>query len=433
MTLPVGQAVNARNLVNEFTVKSGMRKVFITALTCATILLSATTLAAEGVAVRNFPRDHAAALVVDSAGHKLMEQDSGTPMIPASTMKLLTALISLETLGDDYRFTTPFFYDAATQLLWVVGRGDPFLISEELDLIVTALNDRLPTEVRGVGVDSSYFERPVLIDGQSDSDNPYDATVAAVAANFNTLNVRIDNNSVESAEPQTPLTPTAITLARQLGNGSHRINLGSSREGLVYFAELLWAKLKPAAAPEKPRIVIATVPNSAERILMHESSKTLSEVVRAMLEYSNNFIANQLFLSLGAHQTGAPATMDKSRQVVDQYVRENFPGWQSYRVVEGAGLSRNNRLSAQQLADVLDHLSQRMDLLPAQNELGTIRAKSGTLSDTNTYAGYLLYPDQTLRFVIMRNHTNSNRQWRETMAAQLWQQYAIDCVDTSNC
>jgi len=61
--------------------------------------------------------------------------------------------------------------------------------------------------------------------------------------------------------------------------------------------------------------------------------------------------------------------------------------WRDYRVEDGAGLSRGNRLSARQLVDVLDAFVPYRNLLPRQGDL--ILAKTGTLTGVSTYAGYV--------------------------------------------
>ena len=109
-------------------------------------------------------------------------------MVPASTMKILTALAAIERWGLDYRFHTDF-YLADDNRLWVKGYGDPYLVSEELERIAKALKLRGVRRVAGIGTDDRYFDRGVDINGRSSSSDPYNAPVTALAANFNTVNV----------------------------------------------------------------------------------------------------------------------------------------------------------------------------------------------------------------------------------------------------
>jgi hypothetical protein len=92
--------------------------------------------------------------------------------------------------------------------------------------MASALRARGAVRLAGIATDDSYFSPDVEIAGRSSSSNPYDAPVAPVAANFNTLHVRVRQGRVTSAEAQTPLTPVARSLSRGLADGRQRINLG---------------------------------------------------------------------------------------------------------------------------------------------------------------------------------------------------------------
>ena len=328
---------------------------------------------------------NASLLVTDHQGKTLHALSPDRPMIPASTLKLLTALMALYTWGPTHRFHTDFFIDDRGTL-WIKGYGDPWLTSEELDRIITALQAKGLKQVSGLGVDTSFFAGPLTVDGQSRTDNPYDATLSALAAIFNPVYVHKTATAVTSAEAQTPLTPLAERLARRLPPGKHRINLGQDTDAARYFAEVLAAKLRHRGVHVGPVIVHDRLPPSARRLYRHVNRQPLAEVVRGMLKYSNNFIANQLFLSLGAQRFQPPATLAKARRAADEFIAREFR-WRRYRIVEGAGLSRQNRLSARQLVQVLERLQPFFQLLPQRER--DIRAKTGTLKGVSSYAGYI--------------------------------------------
>ena len=354
-------------------------------------------------------------LLIDKEQQVLHTKNAKQLYIPASTVKILTSLIALDHWGQNYRFKTDFFYDADSNGLWIKGYGDPFLTSEELDLIVSKISSMNISEIETIGIDTSFFSKTIRIDGQGESLNPYDATVGAVAANFNTINVRVYENNISSSETQTPLTPLANELSQGLPIGRHRINLGDAEHGPRYFYELLKAKFNRSAIPTDALFLSGDVPKPAKLLFTHQNSKTLEQVIESMLEYSNNFIANQLFLALGADQFGAPANLEKSQKVVQAYIEENF-NWSNYIILEGAGLSRKNRLSAQQLINVLLKFESYRYLLPTQTP--EILAKSGTLKDVSTYAGYLHRNDYWSPFAIMINQAVSFH-FRDEVAKEL--------------
>jgi D-alanyl-D-alanine carboxypeptidase/D-alanyl-D-alanine-endopeptidase (penicillin-binding protein 4) len=340
-----------------------------------------------------------ASLLVEEAGTTPIALQADRPMVPASTTKLLTALAAIERWGLAHRFETDFLRDREGWL-WVRGSGDPFLVAEELDRVAAALRAQGLDRVKGVAIDDSYFAEGVEVAGRSDTDNPYDAPVSAVAANFNTVHVRVTADGIASAEPQTPLTPLARELARGLPPGAHRINLKDRSRAVRYFAEVLAAKLEAAGVTVGPGQRSGPVPAGAERLYRHANTRDLRAVLAAMLEYSSNFIANQIFLLLADDGRGTPLTMEAARRRMHAWADATFT-WQGYRIEDGAGLSRGNRLSARQLLDVLKALAPHRELLPAQGP--AIRAKSGTLRGVSCYAGFVARDGVWVPFSLLIN------------------------------
>ena len=157
-----------------------------------------------------------ASLLVMERGRVVISRHPDRAMVPASTMKILTALAAIQHWGLGHRFHTDFYLGRDNRL-WVRGYGDPYLISEELDRIVAALRTHGVRKVSGIGLDDSYFDPALTIRGRSASNNPYDAPVTALAANFNTVNLINRGGRTRSAETQTPLTPMARRFGQRLG------------------------------------------------------------------------------------------------------------------------------------------------------------------------------------------------------------------------
>lgn len=326
-----------------------------------------------------------ASLMVEEGGRTVVDHNADRAMVPASTMKILTALAAIQRWGLGHRFHTDFFLGGDNRL-WVKGYGDPYLVSEELNRIAKALKAKGVRNVAGVGTDDSYFDPGVEISGRSSSDNPYDAPVTALAANFNTVNVVNRGGSTRSAEAQTPLTPLARQFGKSLGAGEHRVNLKQRDKALLYFGELLSAKLELAGIEVKGAPRNGRVPFGAKKVYRHENSRDLRAVVAAMLKYSNNFIANGLFLKLADRGDGRPLGIPGAQRTAASWVDKSF-GWRNYKIVDGAGLSRGNRLSARQLVEAVNAFEPYLNLLPKQN--ARVRAKTGTLRGVSCYAGFV--------------------------------------------
>ncbi|VAW46720.1 D-alanyl-D-alanine carboxypeptidase, partial [hydrothermal vent metagenome] len=218
------------------------------------------------------------------------------------------------------------------------------------------------------------------------------------------------DNGFESAEPQTPMTKTALALAEEAHRFKKtprglekRINLGQDEVvAQRYFAELFAAFLRQEGIQVSESIAWQTVGHRDERIYEHHNQRTLADMIRPMLKYSTNFIANQLALNLSQALLGGAACAEKVAKVYQQQLQALFH-WESFTIEEGAGLSRENRLSPKQLVDVLKAFAPWRHLLPEIEP--NVYAKSGSLQAVSTLAGYVHHDTRWYPFVFMMNQT----------------------------
>ncbi|MGR8935487.1 MAG: D-alanyl-D-alanine carboxypeptidase/D-alanyl-D-alanine-endopeptidase [Gammaproteobacteria bacterium] len=367
---------------------------------------------------------HAGLLVVDGDGRTVLAEQGDKAFIPASTTKLATAWLALTHWGEEHRFSTRFYYDAAAKTLWVKGSGDPYLVSEELELIATSLRQRGLTRIDAIGLDTGLFQPDLVLPGTGATDNPYDAVPSAVAANFNTVHLKKAGSRVVSAEPQTPLTAYAASFAGALQNATLRVNTGPNpRNAERYFAELLAAFMRRRHMQVGDALVSGRVPDLPV-FYTHVNSKTLGEIVRVMLKYSTNFIANQLILTLSAETFQRPANAADVQRYMEQTLARRF-GWQNFSLADGAGLSRSNRLSPQQLVELLQAFRNWKHLLPEVEE--GVYAKTGTLTGVSTMAGYLAGGGVWGAFALMMNE-NVPYQLRNRIARELAGRYGMQSL-----
>jgi D-alanyl-D-alanine carboxypeptidase/D-alanyl-D-alanine-endopeptidase (penicillin-binding protein 4) len=349
---------------------------------------------------------------VEKSNRLIASYNLQTLYAPASILKIATALAALEILGPDYRFTTNFFLDGQHNL-YIQGFGDPFLISEEVAAIVVKLKELGCTEINDIYLDSTAFKLPAAADGAGTSDNPYDVQNSGLAVNFNTVNIRKDKSGrIVSAEEQTPTLALMAELAEGLPPGLHRINISREEDdGAVvisrYAGELFRALQKQAHIAGQGRLAAMRTPEYLTPFYIHRSSKTLEEVIEPLLLYSNNFIANQIFLTLGAQTYGYPATWEKSTRAMADYLqKKHYITGKDMRVVEGSGLSRKNRVSPGAMILLLDSFKPYARLLPRE---GGRFVKSGTLKGVYSYAGYFLEGERLDSFVLLLNQEKNNR------------------------
>ena len=351
--------------------------------------------------------DSAGLLYLDDAGRVIKTERANDLFVPASTTKLITAWLGLNHWGEAYRFKTDFYLDESSTIpvLWIKGYGDPFLVSEELQLIARTIAASLKAKgiekLAGIRMDTTYFASNIKLPGTAQSNNPYDAIPSALAANFNTVFARRSNGVIVSAEEQTPITPTGRHIYSAMQGGSERVNTGPDHKiAERYFAELVAEFLRREALDVADGIFWGKVPATMPLMYRHLNSRTLADVVRPMMKHSTNFVANQLVLKLAAEKEGAPASPDKVTLTLKQQLSTGF-GWKSFYLEDGAGLSRANRLSPMQLVDVLGKFRAWKHLLP-EIETG-IHAKSGTLIGVSALAGYVKKQQQWRPFAVIIN------------------------------
>jgi D-alanyl-D-alanine carboxypeptidase/D-alanyl-D-alanine-endopeptidase (penicillin-binding protein 4) len=151
-------------------------------------------------------------------------------------------------------------------------------------------------------------------------------------------------------------------------------------------------------------------------------SATLAETIRDINKYSNNVMAQQLFLTLSQQQRGV-GSFDASREVMQRWWRERVGG-EMPTFDNGSGLSREERISAQALARLLQvvwaspHMSELMSSLPVTGLDGTMKRskaqasahlKTGSLRDVAGVAGFVdTAIGKRLVVVAILHHANAN-------------------------
>ena len=329
-------------------------------------------------------------------------------LIPASVLKYATALAAFYHLGSEFRFSTKFYLGQKKSLV-IKGSGDPFLVSEEWQRIAEQINllPDMPKKLKNVFFDISLFSNNIKIPGIEHTNNPFDAQNGALLVNFNTVYLKVDSKGfVTSAEDQTPLTSLAVRLGKGLTPGLHRISIPPDLS-LIYAGELVQSFFRRKGFSFGSKKVGLRNVISADRLVYtHRNISTLKEVTDGMLRFSNNFTANQLFLTIGVQRYGPPATLEKGTLALEEYLHKGLAiSKEQFFVVEGSGISRKNRLTPEAIWQLLRAFVPYKNLLHGVNG---VLFKTGTLSGVYTMAGYLPSRDP-LYFVIMLNQPKNKR------------------------
>jgi D-alanyl-D-alanine carboxypeptidase/D-alanyl-D-alanine-endopeptidase (penicillin-binding protein 4) len=342
-------------------------------------------------------------LVADPEGRTIIQKNENKKRIPASILKILTSLMAFHYLGPDFRYTTEFYQDKQSNFK-IKGYGDPLLISEIINEISARLSDLIGGSIvlNNLVVDDSHFNQPLTIPGISSSAQPYDAPNGALCVNFNTVFFKHTKSGYVSAETQTPLLPYAENKirARKLKKGrfvlSHLEN-----ENTIYAGKLFEYFLKQHGVQFSGTVAAGRVNKDEDRLIyQYVSEFSLAQIISKLLEHSNNFTTNQLFITSGIAALGPPGNLENGVAAALAYATKVLQ-IKHISIVEGSGISRQNRVTANHMLRVLDKFKPHHRLM-RQN--GREFYKTGTLYGVSTRAGYIAAETGGLyRYVIMFN------------------------------
>ena len=403
----------------------------------------------EGALARaRVPRDAVTLLVVDADAARAprLAWRQQTPMNPASIMKLVTTYAALDLLGAAHTWTTPVFVDGPVRdgvlegNLYVQGQGDPKLVIERLWLLLRRVQGLGIRAIQGdIVLDRSAFETlqadPSAFDGEGL--RPYNAAPDALLVNFKSVVMTFAPDAASQTariayEP--PLAGVAMQATVPLAPGACGDWQTALDASLADPAQLRFAGAYPASCGEKSWATAYADPRTyAARAIgglwaemggqvrgqVREGrvpaglkpafeivSPPLSEVVRDINKYSNNVMAQQLFLTLGL-QLKRRGTLDAARATMRQWWNDRIGTGEGQPVFDnGSGLSRDERITAAELAKMLQVawrspvMSELMASLPAAGVDGTLRRralrsggsahlKTGTLRDAAGVAGFV--------------------------------------------
>jgi serine-type D-Ala-D-Ala carboxypeptidase/endopeptidase (penicillin-binding protein 4) len=374
-----------------------------------------------------------------------------TPMSPASVFKVITTYAALDRLGPAWTWQTPVTLDGPVEdgvlhgSVWIRGSGDPSWVLERVWLMLHHLQQRGVREIQGnIMLDRSEWQLPYrsAADFDGDATRPYNVQPDALLFNFKTQTYRFTPDPASgvahvSADPA--LEGVEVPRTVPLNN----LPCGDWQAGLrTDWSDALHPRLAgsfPAACNDQTwQVAFADPASYNARLIAHlwtdmggrldgqvregrtpdtlvptwwETSPPLGEVVRNINKFSNNLMAEQLYLTLGAafrQDLSQPARPEDAREALRNWLvaRLGEPSVQTMALDNGSGLSRSTRVSTSQLAQVLQLawqspvMSELMSSFPISGVDGTLKRlnvqggeahlKTGSLKDVAAIAGYVL-------------------------------------------
>lgn len=369
-----------------------------------------------------------AALVVEATGGQvLFERNADQPMVPASNLKVLTALAALETFRPSHRFTTRVLADAspdaegAVDWLYLEGGGDPTLTSESWWRLAADLRLRGLRKVRsGLVYDDSAFDDVRWHPSWGRvSSRAYYAPVGALSANYGAFTVEVlpgrapgdpvqvvldppveSLRLVNHARTAEPGTRTSLRIERVGAGDAEEVRVSGSapaggksrrfyrsvRNPARYAASLARLQLAANGIPIGPAQLPGAVPADATELLAFEGRR-LGEVVRLLVKYSNNAIAESLVKALGLARYGAPGSWTNGTAAMRERLATLGLDPASFTLVDGSGLSTHNRVTSRILVQALQKARSSFAVGPELVAALPIAARDGTLEKRADAAG----------------------------------------------
>jgi len=400
--------------------------------------------------IRKVPHDTLSVYVQDvDSGEAIIRWQDEVPRNPASTMKLLTTLVGLDVLGPTYQWTTDVFVLGEISDghldgdLLIKGHGDPFLVTERVWQMLRLVRQAGIHEIDGnLLIDDSYFEingyDPAEFDRQPL--RAYNVAPNALLMNFKVVrywfepdhdrnavrvwvdppleNLRVENRLALGrgycGGYQRGITVTAneaidkMTFSGRFPNGCK--NYAMDRTALShneFTYGLFMSVWRELGGELRGGWMNTTAPDDVEPLVSFKSLP-LAEIISRVNKNSNNVMARQVLYTLSAETLGPPGTESGGRKVIENWLQDTGIELSTLRLDNGAGLSREARVSANEFGALLEY-AWRQPYMPeyvasmALSGLdGTLRRKfddaqltgrahlkTGSLDHVSAIAGYL--------------------------------------------
>lgn len=363
-------------------------------------------------------------------GNNLAKIHSKQPMIPASTQKLLTYPVAIQTLGKDYLFTTKIY--SVNDDIWLKLSADPYFSSLDLKTLIKALKENSIETCKEFYIDDTILDAEEWGEGwQWDNDlNSLMPRYSAYNIDGNLLSVVI-RATQPNAQADVKLTKFYPVTFMNLVITGDTDNVSMSRKNnispdiitLEGTVQKKVTKTFPVNNPKRYfmiRLDETVKDNSFDyygnyptgKFSPDSSAKVISEVSHSLeragediIKNSNNMVAETVYKLAGGKYTNDVGTVESANKMFLDYCEQNGLDASDIRIVDGSGVSKNNIMTSDFMTNYLVKLASREDFddiysvmaSPSEGTLlnrmlylkDNLKAKTGTLSDVSAIAGYL--------------------------------------------
>lgn len=417
-----------------------MKKLLITLLAlCAGVSVQAKTFSIEkSIQESNINKAGISVSVRNAnSGKILYELNPHTPRIPASTLKAVTSTVALDTLGEDFNFTTSLYKTKDNELLLKLS-GDPQFTKSDLNSLLETASEKKIVDPKAFYIDDYVMDSVIWGEGwQWDDDlNPLMPKFSSYNIDQNLLTAIVDpktqgapaNIQLTTFYPVTfmNLVTTGkendITFTRNnhispdIINVSGVINSRQTQKIPVNSPKRYFLiKLEEAIIEHKIGYYGAfpqkKLPLSSLN-LIEEIKRPINIALNDSLKNSSNLSAETLFKVAGGHFVKNTGAIKNSILMFNEYCKKNNLKNENIKIADGSGVSKNNLMTADFMTNFLvlqtkkENFEKYLNLYPTAGE-GTLKnrmlyfkdiifAKTGTLSDASAICGYIKTRDGNL-------------------------------------
>ncbi|MEP2716499.1 D-alanyl-D-alanine carboxypeptidase/D-alanyl-D-alanine-endopeptidase, partial [Pseudophaeobacter sp.] len=327
----------------------------------------------------------ACAVAEVGSGKQLEAHDGEAALPPASVAKALTALYALEHLGSKHRFATRLLAAGTLQGgvlkgdLILAGGGDPMLNTDHLAQLARALKNAGIREVRGgFKIYDGALPRVRTIDADQPDHVGYSPAVSGIALNFNRVHfewkragsswsVQMDART-EKYRPEVSMARMKVAnralpvytyadrggadswtvASKALGNGGSRWL--PVRRPAEYAADVFRTMARAHGIKLKPAKRISSLPTAT--LLAQHHSPPLDLMLKGMLKYSNNLMAEMIGMAATAKRGKPPKGLKDSAAEMSRWARSKYDV-SSIKMVDHSGLGEASRVAPSSMLRVL--------------------------------------------------------------------------------
>lgn len=393
-------------------------------------------------------------------------------LIPGSLTKLFTTAVGFKTLGSDFRFKTTLAYDGKIDdngvlhgNIYIIGGGDPLLGSYRYrNTCPDSIFDAWLHDIKTAGIksidgkicyDATIFDNAPLHDSwqYGDIGNYYASGVCGLNFHENMYFIYFDSKNKKGFPEIAGTSPEQLSIRNQ--NEVRIADANSGDNVIVYGDPFNPVRLCRGTVPAgKTRFPIrASLPNPAARcaeqfaLYLREKNINVTSAVSevysrtsnlttiqehysnpyyVIAKYtnltSNNMYAECIYKYMGYKEYGKGSYANGAR-VVNDFFHENKLNTAGVSLVDGSGLSRNDRVTADFLCQFLNQVSHMPIYEDFSNSLAivgqtgtaknvlsnlpstvTMKLKTGTMTGVKAYAGYVMTAKgELLSFAVISN------------------------------